>query len=192
MGLDMHVFRLSHKDNNRKNYVNKWGDMIYEVSSPSFVNVPSDLIARSQKLSRFELDDNRMLELYPLQDKTVTAGYIMEPGSCIDLSKANDPEAMFSFRSNDGSCLLTFSGPVLLEQGIIKEEKNAYFVIWSKEVCYQRKGIDNEGWNILVKLGNACYTRDLELVEELTHHGLRKSFLSALKKYPDAWFWPWW
>jgi hypothetical protein len=64
------------------------------------------------------------------------------------------------------------------------------YLYLQNEVDYQRKGLDDEGWTILGTIGNCVYSTDKEKIKEMTKYGLRKSFVTNMKK--DCAFFAWW
>lgn len=78
-----------------------------------------------------------------------------------------------------------------VKEYLIEEIETVYF--WNvKEMDYQRKGINNVGWEILSEIGNCGYTDNVELIKRMVEEGgLSKSFLKNWKEGVTV-FHPWW
>lgn len=181
MGLDLHLLRLSKPMLEEKD-VYEEEDIDYYHSCPvKGHDLPSELINRFAQLvvinrqcwdmeAIYQAFKQAYPDQYPHDTKPDTVDFYPCGGHY-------GPNSIsYTWEDYDRPCFIKLEGHSANDLDDYLTLKPTPTYVWDMaEVAYQRKGLTDEGWEIL--LDNNTYCMDYNLVKALTEEGLSTSFL---------------
>ena len=181
MGLDLHLVRLSKPQLEAKDIYEEEDLDCYNSCPVEGHDLPSELIDRFAQLvtvntqywdmeALYQVFKAQYPDQYPADTKPNTVDFYpcgghYGPDSC-----------SYIWEDYDRPCLIKLEGQSVNDLKDYLTLKPTPTYVWDMtEVDYQRKGLTDEGWEILPD--NCTYCMDYDRVKALTEEGLSTSFL---------------